>query len=537
MVFDNSKCILVTFDRSKTTTMDFMIGLLRGVIGITVLIGICYLFSANRSKVSWPLVIKGIGIQLVLAVLILHVPFIRYLFDIAAQFFTKVLNFTEAGAIFLFGNLITDLNSFGYIFVFQVLPTIVFFAALSSLLYYLGILQKIIYVFAWLMKRVMGLSGSESLAAAANVFIGQTEAPLIVKPYLEKMTKSEILCLMTGGMATIAGGVFAAYVGYLGDSFAAIPEMTDEVLRNSPAALDAARQYISAYIIDASGVSAAIAEQQSQVIIAAGNLLENETVIAASEATRNAARNLFAQHLLMASIISAPAAIVASKILYPQDEEDKVVKEFKLPKDTVGSNVLEAISIGTADGLKLAVNVGAMLLVFTALVSMLNYILSDIIGYYTPLNGWVNSFANFLMEKGYQIQDSAIVGLNLEFLLGLLFAPVSWILGVPSQDIFLVGQLLGQKTVINEFFAYAELAKITKELNIKSLIIVTYALCGFANFASIGIQIGGIGAIAPGQRTTIAKFGLMALIGGTVACFLTAAIAGMLVDTDSFIMK
>lgn len=465
--------------------MDFVIGLLRGSIGIVFLLGICYLLSANRKAISWPLVLKGIAIQLVLAIAILYVPFIRKLFDIAAKFFIVVLDFTEAGSKFLFGNMITDLNTFGYIFVFQVLPTIVFFAALSAVLYYLGILQIIIYVFAAVMKKIMGLSGSESLAAAANVFIGQTEAPLIVKPYLERMTRSELLCLMTGGMATIAGGVFAAYIGFLSNSF-----------------------------VDTTGMNP-----------------ETATL------TLEAAKNLFAQHLLMASIISAPAAIVASKILYPQVDEKDVVQEFEIPKDKIGSNILEAISIGTTDGLKLAVNVGAMLLVFTALVSMLNFALNDIIGYYTNFNGVVSNFAGFLKNQGFKVQESAMIGLNLEFILGLLFAPVSWMLGVPKQDIFLVGQLLGQKTVINEFFAYTELAKVTTQLNIKSLIIATYALCGFSNFASIGIQIGGIGAIAPGQRKTLAEFGIKALIGGTIACFLTAAIAGMLVNAEAFIFQ
>lgn len=464
--------------------MDFVIGLLRGLIGIAFLLGVCYLLSSNRKAIDWPLVLKGIGIQLILAIAILYIPFIRKIFDIAASFFIVVLDFTEAGSTFLFGNLITDTSTFGYIFVFQVLPTIVFFAALSAVLYYLGILQLIIYVFAAVMKAVMGLSGSESLAAAANVFIGQTEAPLVVKPYLERMTKSELLCLMTGGMATIAGGVFAAYIGFLSNSFVDTTGLTPE----------------------------------------------------AAEATMEAAKNLFAQHLLMASIISAPAAIVASKMLYPQVEEDKVVKEFSIPKDKIGSNVLEAISIGTTDGLKLAINVGAMLLVFTALVAMINFILGEI-GSFTNFNSVVSNFAAYLQDQGFKIQESAMVGLNLEFLLGLLFAPVSWLLGVPTQDIFLVGQLLGQKTAINEFFAYTELAKVTRQLDIKSLIIATYALCGFSNFASIGIQIGGIGAIAPGQRKNLAAFGIRALIGGTVACFLTAAIAGMLVNAEAFVFS
>ena len=469
--------------------MELAVGILRGSLGIAALIGICYLLSNNRKAIDWGLVIKGLAIQFGLALALLNISFLRFFFKIISDFFVQILKFTEAGATFLFGGLMDPSQSFGYVFAFQVLPTIVFFAAFSSVLYYLGILQRIIFGFAWLMKKVMGLSGSESLAAAANVFIGQTEAPLIVKPYLEKMTRSEMLCLMTGGMATIAGGVFAAYVGFLGESFAVLPDITG---------------------------------------------MDVESGKAAIEAAKDASKNLFAQHLLLASIISAPAAIVAAKILYPQDEPEKVNQDFMVPKDKIGSNLLEAIAIGTTDGLKLAVNVGAMLLVFTALIAMVNYFLFKI-GYYTPLNGWVTDFALYLQDSGFQIQPSAMEGLNLEFLLGCIFAPIAWLLGVPSTDIFLVGQLLGQKTAINEFFAYAELGKFTKVLQIKSLIIATYALCGFANFASIGIQIGGIGAIAPGQKTTVAEFGIKALIGGTVACFITAAIAGMIVSESSFL--
>ncbi len=463
--------------------MDLLIGLLRGGFAIIALLGICYLLSANRKAVNWTLVGKGVGIQFILAILVLKVPFIRSIFKSVADFFVRILDFTAAGSEFLFGSIVQDLSSFGYIFAFQVLPTIVFFAAFTAILYYLGILQIIVYAFAWVMKKVMNLSGSESLAAAANVFIGQTEAPLVVKPYLEKMTRSEMLCLMTGGMATIAGGVFAAYVGFLGESFVDTVGMTPEQ----------------------------------------------------AEIATKAARNLFAQHLLMASIISAPAAIVASKVLYPQDEPEKVNQDFSVPKDKIGNNILEAVSIGTTDGLRLAINVGAMLLVFTALVAMLNYLLTDVLGYYTPLNEWVINFAGWLQAQGFEIQPGAMKGLNLEFLLGLLFAPIAFLLGVAVEDVFLVGQLLGQKTAINEFFAYAEMAKFTKILQIKSLIIATYALCGFSNFASIGIQIGGIGALAPGQRKTLAEFGIRALIGGTIACFLTAAIAGMLVSESSFI--
>ncbi|MFK8006257.1 MAG: NupC/NupG family nucleoside CNT transporter [Saprospiraceae bacterium] len=469
--------------------MELAVGIFRGSLGIAALIGICYLLSNNRKAIDWGLVIKGLLIQLGLALALLNIPFLRSIFKVVSDFFVQILKFSEAGASFLFAGLMDPSQSFGYIFAFQVLPTIVFFAAFSAVLYYLGILQRIIFGFAWLMKKVMGLSGSESLAAAANVFIGQTEAPLVVKPYLEKMTRSEMLCLMTGGMATIAGGVFAAYVGFLGESFAVLP--------------------------DVSGMT----EEAGKLAI---------------ETAKDASKILFAQHLLLASIISAPAAIVASKILYPQDELEKVNQDFIVPKDKIGSNLLEAIAIGTTDGLKLAVNVGAMLLVFTALIAMVNFFLFKI-GYYTPLNGWVTDFALYLKGNGFQIQPSAMEGLNLEFILGCLFAPIAWLLGVPSTDIFLVGQLLGQKTAINEFFAYAELGKFTKVLEIKSLIIATYALCGFANFASIGIQIGGIGAIAPGQKTTVAEFGIKALIGGTVACFITAAIAGMIVSESSFL--
>ena len=400
--------------------------------------------------------------QIILAVLILRVPFIKNIFKYISDFFVVVLDFTEAGADFVFGawpqvaqvteGLTGETFTIGYMFAFKVLPTIIFFSALSSVLYYLGILQFIIKGFAWLMNKTMQLTGAESLAAAANVFIGQTEAPLVIKPYLEKMSKSEILCLMTGGMATIAGGVFAAYVGFLGG--------------NDP------------------------------------------------EATRE-----FATHLLTASIISAPAAIVAAKLLYPETEERDLAKQqLNIPRQEAGNNVLDAISRGTSDGIRLAVNVGAMLLVFTAFVAMLNYICIHFIGTWGGLNEYVVS------STGGRFQ-----GFNIEYILGNLFAPVAWLIGIPSQDTLLVGQLLGLKTTLNEFFAYAAMEGMKDSISERSFIITTYALCGFANFASIGIQIGGIGAIAPGQRETLTQLGVKALIGGTVACFLTAAIAGMLV--------
>jgi len=424
----------------------------RGFLGIFVMLLVCYLLSNNRKAINWRLVVIGVAAQLILAVAVLKVPVINTVFDSIAGFFRMVLEFTEEGAKFMFGNIITDLNTFGYIFAFQVLPTIVFFSALTSILYYFGILQVIIKGAAWLLAKSMGLSGPESLAAAANIFIGQTEAPLVVKPYLEGMSRSEMMCLMTGGMATIAGGVFAAYIGFLGG---------DDPVQ---------QQY-------------------------------------------------FAKHLLTASIISAPAAIVAAKMLFPETK-DIVNQELKMHGD-VGSNLLDAISRGTTDGLKLAVNVGVMLLVFTALISMANQILMNTIGEWTGLNEYVLTATNQRFE-----------GFTFTYLLGLLFAPIAWILGTPVQDIMQVGQLLGQKTVLNEFIAYAEFNNMRVDgkfdLDPKSIIIATYALCGFANFASIGIQIGGIGAIAPGQRQALTELGIKALIGGTVACFMTAAIAGML---------
>lgn len=441
--------------------MVFFISLLRGGLGVVALLLFCYLLSANRRAINWRLVGVGIVMQVVLAVAILKVPLVTMAFDFLASFFVVVLDFTEAGATFVLGDWpdlvqVSDATdgqvvTVGYIFAFKVLPTIIFFSALSSVLYYLGVLQIIIKGFAWVMSKTMGLTGAESLAAAANVFIGQTEAPLIVKPYLESMSKSEILCLMTGGMATIAGGVFAAYVGFLGGS--------DPVLKQ-----------------------------------------------------------LFATHLLAASIISAPAAIVAAKMLFPATEEVSLdAQKLDIQQQEVGSNLLDAISRGTTDGLKLAINVGAMLLVFTAFIAMLNYICINWIGAPTGLNEYVVQQTNGRFE-----------GFNIEYILGLLFAPVAWLLGVAKEDVLMVGQLLGLKTTLNEFFAYAALEGMKGQMAEKSVLISTYALCGFANFASIGIQIGGIGAIAPGQRKVLTEFGIKALIGGTVACFLTAAIAGAL---------
>ncbi|NNC95258.1 MAG: NupC/NupG family nucleoside CNT transporter [Chitinophagales bacterium] len=427
--------------------------ILRGLLGITALIFITYLLSNNKKNIDWKLVGSGLLLQIVFAVLVLKVPFVYGIFNGLAKFFVDLLDFSKAGSVFLFGGLVENTQSYGFIFAFQVLPTIVFFAALTSLLYYLGILQKIVFGFAWIMSKTMRLSGAESLAAASNIFIGQTEAPLVVKPYLEKMTKSEIMCLMTGGMATIAGGVFFAFIEFLGGED---PEM----------------------------------------------------------------RRVFASHLLTASIMSAPAAIVAAKILFPESDPDQIDRTIEVPQERAGANSLDAIANGTKDGVLLAVNVAAMLLVFIAFIAMVNYGLKNLIGDWTGLN-----------EKVVELTSGKFDGFTLEFLFGMLFAPFAWLLGVPSTDILLVGQLLGEKTIINEFVAYASLQEL-KELGalkeFKSVLIATYALCGFSNFSSIGIQIGGIGSLAPGQRATLAQLGIKALIGGTVACFLTATIAGVL---------
>jgi len=429
--------------------LELLENVIRGVVGIVSMLGICYLFSSYKKHIDWKLVITGVILQIALALIMLKVPFVRSIFGGIVDGFLVMISSTIEASKFLFGDLATEGGAFG--FAFTVLPTIVFFSALSSLLYYYGILQKVVYVFAWVMTRTMRLSGAESLAVAANVFIGQTEAPLVVKPYLEKMTKSEIMCLMTGGMATIAGGVFGAYLAMLGGS--------DPV-----------------------------------------------------------AQQKFGLHLLTASIISAPAAIVTSKILFPETEPEKIDRNISIPRQEAGSNFLDALSRGTTDGVRLAVNVGAMLLAFMAFIFLSNKFLFWV-GDLTHMNEMVAS-----QPKG------TFEGLSLQYIMGFVFAPIAWLIGVESKDIILIGQTLGEKTILNEFVAYFSLKNQIAAglLSEKSIIIATYALCGFANFASIGIQIGGIGSLAPGQRKTLTEFGIKALIGGTVATLLTGAVAGML---------
>ena len=452
--------------------------IIRGFLGLIMLVGIAYLFSKHKKNINWKLVITGILIQFVLAILVfkqIQIPFtsisMSSIFSFLASFFTQLLSFTDAGAQFIFGSWPDSAEIFklgsegrvehtiGYVFAFKVLPTVVFFSALTSLLYYLGILQKIVYGFAWVLSKTMRLSGAESLAAAANIFVGQTEAPLIVKPYISKMTNSEIMCLMTGGMATIAGGVFAAFIGFLGG---------DDI----------------------------IAQQE------------------------------FAKHLLTASILSAPAAIVCAKILFPETEE--VNQNLDINEEKMGSGPLEAISMGTTDGIKLAVNVAGMILVFLAFIALINYLLINVIGGFNGIGSWKFTSLNEIIQSN-TIYDS----FNLQMILGYLFAPLAWIIGIELNDIILAGQLLGEKTVINEFIAYLSLKDIVANnmgntlIQKRTVVILTYALCGFSNFASIGIQIGGIGSIAPNQRSTLAKLGLRSLIGGTLACLMTATIAGI----------
>lgn len=475
-----------------------MEAILRGLLGVAVMIGVLYLLSSNRKAIDWKLVGMALTLQIVFCVAVLKNEYVRGFFSIIAGFFVSVLSFTREGASFMFGGLL-DTSSVGYVFACQVLPTIIFFSALSSMLFYLGILQRIVYGIAFVMSKVMRLSGAESTAAAANIFIGQTEAPLLIKPYIEKMTKSELLCLMVGGMATIAGGVLAAYIGFLGGE-----------------------------------------SQESQ--------------------------QDFATHLLTASIMSAPAAILAAKMLCPETEE--VDTNLEVSKDKLGSNLLDAISIGTTDGIKLAVNVAGMLIVFIALMAMFNAIVSGTIGSYigwgmdgswsffasdpnlalnevvkwdnatkqwmvyaagaTEPNGVANISRISLNMYINQITAGRFTGFNLEYFLGLIMSPIAWILGTSVADMAIVGQLLGKKIIINEFVAYADIPSVSEHISYKSKIIATYALCGFSNFASIGIQIGGIGALAPSKRAVLSELGVKALIGGTIACFLTAAIAGMM---------
>lgn len=422
----------------------------RALAGLSLLLLIAFLFSNYKRGISWKLVAGGVTLQIFLGILILKIDFFENIFRLISGAFVKVLSFAGEGAAFLFGDLAG--NNFGFIFAFQVLPIIIFFSSLSAGLYYLGVLQKVVYGLAWLMKRTMRLSGPESLSAAGNVFLGQTEAPLLVRPFIARMTLSELMCLMTGGMATIAGSVLAGYVFFLGG--------------------------------------------------------ESE-----AEQTR------FAAYLLSASIMNAPAAIVVAKIMVPERNPEQIQEDLKIEESELGVNLLDAITRGASDGLKLALNVGAMLLVFIAIIAGINFVLSDLIGNWTGLNEMVASSSDGLFDR-----------FSLEYLLGQIFRVFAFVIGINWEESLVVGSLIGQKTVINEFVAYLSLSEIKAEgtLSEKSVVIATYALCGFSNFASIAIQIGGIGGMAPNQQGNLSRLGLKALIGATIACLMTATLAGVL---------
>nr|AOE11222.1 nucleoside permease NupC [uncultured bacterium] len=430
------------------------LSIFRGLIGIAVIISIAFLFSEKKSKISWKVVGIGILFQLILAFLILNplgISFLEYFrlgFQLLGKVFVAILDFSTAGADFLFGSFL-DTEKHGFLFAFQVLPTIIFFSALTSLLFYLGVIQKIVYYFALIMTKLLNLSGAESLSVAGNIFLGQTESPLMIKAYLAKMSRSELLLVMTGGMATLAGGVLAAYIAFLGG--------------DDP----------------------------------------NERLI-------------FAKHLLAASFMAAPGAVIISKILIPQTQE--IDSNVEVSKEKIGSNVLDAISNGTVEGLKLAVNVASMLLVFIAFLAMGNFILLKI-GSVTGLNSFIYDFSNGQFSV-----------LSLQVILGYIFAPLMWLLGVCSEDITIVGRLIGEKLIMTEFIGYISLGDLKSSGSFaeeKSITMATYMLCGFANFASIGIQIGGIGSLVPSKRKLLSELGMKALLAGTLASLLSATIVGM----------
>ncbi|KQO00034.1 MULTISPECIES: NupC/NupG family nucleoside CNT transporter [Stenotrophomonas] len=418
-----------------------------GLFGLVVLIGITWLFSNNKKAVDWKLVATGVTLQIGFAALVLLVPGGRDVFDWLGQGFVKILSYVNEGSGFIFGDLM-NVSKYGFIFAFQVLPTIIFFSALMGVLYHLGVMQAVVKVMAWAITKVMRVSGAETTSVCASVFIGQTEAPLTVRPYIPKMTQSELITMMIGGMAHIAGGVLAAYVGMLGGG--------DPV-----------------------------------------------------------AQAFYAKHLLAASIMAAPATLVISKLLVPETGTPLTRGTVKMEVEKTSSNIIDAAAGGAADGLKLALNIGAMLLAFIALIALLN----------APLT-WLGEVTGLAQAIGKPT--------NLATIFGYVLAPIAWVIGTPWADATTVGSLIGQKVVINEFVAYLQLSEIIKgnvagvALSDEGRLIATYALCGFANFSSIAIQIGGIGGLAPDRRHDLAKFGLRAVLGGTIATLMTATIAGVL---------
>lgn len=434
----------------KGQSLQFdILAILRGIVGMALLLGIAWLFSTDRKNIYWPTVLKALAIQFIIAISVIAFPLVQAGFEFVGSGFIAVLKWTEAGTSFLFGPLMGD--DIGYIFAFRVLPTILFFSALTSLLYFLGVLQKVVWVMGWVFSKLLNLSGPESLSCAGNIFLGQTEAPLMVKAYIPTMTKSEIMLIMVSGLSTMAGSVLGAYIGMLGGG--------DPVLE-----------------------------------------LE------------------FAKHLLSASVMAAPGAIAFAKILRPQTE--KIDDTVTVPKDKVGKNVLEAIANGTSDGLKLTVNVAAMLLVFYALIAGFNFICFEV-GELTSINSLIASMT-----------DGRYTALSLQFLLSYIFSPVIWLTGMPLSDIPLAGRLLGEKLIMTEFVGYQSLVEMIKEgvfSSPKSIIMSTYILCGFANFASIGIIIGGVGGMAPNQRSLMSEYGLLALLGSTFVALMSTIMIGMII--------
>ncbi len=423
--------------------------IIRAIPGVALLFLTAYIFSSKRGWINWKTVISGFILHLLIGIAILYIPGIREAFNALSYAFVRVLSFSDEGARFLFGDLV-DNEQLGFIFAFKVLPTLIFFATLSAGLYYLGILQKLVFAMAWVMTRLMNLSGAESLSAAGNVFLGQTEAPLLVRPYIKGMTPSELMCLMTGGMATIAGGVLAGYVAFLG-----------------------------------------------------GDSIESQTQ--------------FASYLLTASFMNAPAAIVMSKMLLPEKPSHIPDVSLSMDDEKFGDNFIDAIARGAADGVRLALNVGAMLLAFISLIALLNAVLRVGIGRWTGLNDIIA-----------QSTGGTFDFLSFEYLIGQVFRVFTFAMGVPWSETLAVGSLLGQKTVINEFVAYISLADFKDEgvLSPKAIVISTYALCGFSNFSSIAIQIGGIGGIAPSQSKNLSRLGMRALLAATLACMMSGTIAG-----------
>ena len=442
---------------------------IRGIFGLALLIGIAFLLSNNKKKINWRLVISGFVLQIIFAILILRGDSLRQFFfplawpkdffNSVSYVFVLILNFTTEGAKFVFGNLALapgNEGNLGFFFAFQVLPTIIFFASLMSVLYYLGVMQKIVQGMAWVMAKVMGTSGAESLSCTANIFVGQTEAPLMIKPFIKSMTQSELLTIMIGGMATIAGGVMAAYVQMLGSAYAAAHHV---------------------------------------------GLLQ--------------AQQMFATQLLGGSFMAAPGAMMIGKILIPEISDSETKGSVKVEIERNSSNVIEAAANGASDGLQLALNVGAMLIAFIAFIALINYLLNGL--------GDLTGFNSYLILKFGQ-------PLSFQLMIGLVLQLVAYGIGVPWQDTLTFGSLLGTKIVLNEFVAYSDMSNLVqagKLVNEKTILMITYALCGFANFSSIAIQIGGLGPLAPNRKSDIAALGIKAVIGGTLTTLLTATLGGL----------